>query len=88
MNQQENLIIQELVENYLSILKFQNSVNLAKAYVNTNKAKYQQIEGRFNLSLASRMDYLESKVSLEQSEILLKKQESMLNLAYNKILKL
>ncbi|WNZ00159.1 Outer membrane protein TolC (Multidrug efflux pump subunit TolC) [Sulfurospirillum sp. 'SP'] len=85
LTKQQQELAYKVADAYVSILKYQNSVAVAESYVKTNLVKHQQIAEKFALNLSNKMDYLESKVSYEQSKITLSKQENLLALAKTKL---
>ena len=85
LTKQQQELAYKVADAYVSILKYQNGVAVAESYVKTNLVKHQQIAEKFALSLSNKMDYLESKVSYEQSKITLSKQENQLALAKTKL---
>lgn len=85
LTKQQQELAYKVADAYVSILKYQNGVAVAESYVKTNFVKHQQIAEKFALSLSNKMDYLESKVSYEQSKITLSKQENLLALAKTKL---
>lgn len=85
LSKQQQELAYKVSDAYISILKYQNSVAVALSYVNTNLIKHQQISEKFDLALANKMDFLESKLSYEQAKITLHKQENLLSLAKVKL---
>ena len=59
----------KVTDSFLSIIKARNSLSVAKAYRALNKAKYLQIEKKFNKRLSNKMDLLQSRVTYEESII-------------------
>ena len=85
LTKQQQDLAYKVADAYVSILKYQNSVDVANSYVKTNLVKHQQISEKFDLALANKMDFLESKLSYEQSKITLHKQENLLALSKVKL---
>lgn len=85
LSKQEQELAYKVADAYVSILKYQNSVAVAESYVKTNEVKYQQIKEKYDLSLANKMDFLESKLAYEQAKITRHKQENLLALAKVKL---
>lgn len=85
LSKQEQELAYKVADAYISILKYQNSVAVANSYVKTNLIKHQQIAEKFDLALANKMDFLESKLSYEQAKITLHKQENLLSLSKVKL---
>ena len=78
LTQQKQLLAFNIVDVYFQILKAQNSIKVAKAYLETSFARHEQIEKKFELRLANKMDYLESKVLSKQAVIKLQQERSTL----------
>ena len=78
LTQQKQLLAFNIVDVYFQILKAQNSIKVAKAYLETSFARHEQIEKKFELRLANKMDYLESKVLSKQAVIKLQQERSSL----------
>lgn len=79
--QQKHDLAYNVTDAYVSILKAQNSIKVAKSFMDSTYAKHKQIQKKFNLRLANKMDYLESKVIYEQAKIDLHKEKNLLILA-------
>ena len=84
-SKQKQELAYKVADAYVSILKYQNSVAVAQSYVKTNEIKHQQIAEKFDLHLANKMDFLESKLAYEQAVITLHKQENLLSVAKIKL---
>lgn len=78
LTQQKQLIAYNITDTYLQILRIKNSIKVAEAYLDTARVHYQQIEKKFQLRLANKMDYLESKVLLKEAEIRVEQERSSL----------
>lgn len=71
----------KISEAYLNVLRLQNKVNLSKFYIDSAESSFKQIERMYNLELADKMKYLQSKVDFENSKINHQTQLNQLNLA-------
>jgi len=78
LTKQKQLIAYNITDTYLQILRIKNSIKVAEAYLDTARVHYQQIEKKFQLRLANKMDYLESKVLLKEAEIRVEQERSSL----------
>ena len=78
LTQQKQLLAFNIADAYFQILKAQNSIKVAQAYLETSFARHKQIEKKFELRLANKMDYLESKVLSKQAVIRLQQERSSL----------
>ena len=76
LTQQKHQLAYNITDNYMQVLMRQNSIKVAQAYLNAANARFQQIEKKFNLRLANKMDYLESKVAHKQANISLQQEKS------------
>ncbi len=85
LSKQQQELAYKVTDAYISILKYQNSVSVARSYVKTNEIKHQQIAEKFDLHLSNKMDFLESKLAYEQAIITLHKQENLLAVAKIKL---
>ncbi len=70
-----------VTDTFMSIIRAKNSLRVAKAYLEVNKIKYEQIKKKFEKRLADKMDLLESKVTYEQSIIKASSEKRNLSLA-------
>jgi outer membrane protein len=59
----------DITDAYVSLLKAQNSLLVAKSYVETNEIRYKQIQKMYDKRLSNKMDLLESKVTYDSSKV-------------------
>ena len=78
LTKQKQLIAYNITDSYLQTLRIKNSIKVAQAYLDTAKAQYELIDKKFQLRLANKMDYLESKVLLKEAEIRVEQEKSSL----------
>lgn len=78
LDKQKQLLAYNITDTYLQILRIKNSIKVAEAYLDTAKVQYQFIDKKFQLRLATKMDYLESKVILKEAEIRVEQEKSSL----------
>ena len=70
-----------VVDAYISILRADNSLKVAKSYLSANKIRYEQIKRLYEKKLSNKMDLLASKVTYEQSKIKVNSEKQNLRLA-------
>ena len=70
-----------VIDAYMSMVRAKNSLLVANAYLQANRLKYQQISKMYDKRLANRMDFLESKLTFEQSKIKVSSEKHNLHLA-------
>lgn len=68
-------LAQELFNSYLDLLKSKNKIELLDAYLNYNNLKLEEIEKRYNMQLANKMDLLEMRVERDSARIELQKEK-------------
>lgn len=66
---------------YMLILRANNSLFVAEAYLEANEIRYNQINKMYEKNLANKMDLLESKVTYEQSKVKVNSEKHNLYLA-------
>ena len=66
-------------EAYLNVLKAQNTVEVAKFYIESNGANFKQLEKMYELEMADKMKYLQAKVDFENAKIEYANQTNNLN---------
>ena len=71
-------LAQELFDSYLDLLKSQNRIELLKAYLNYSILKLDEIQKRYEMQLANKMDLLEMRVERDTARIELQKEERLL----------
>ncbi len=81
LNQLKQELAFNVTDAFVSIIRAKNSLRVAKAYLEVNKTKYEQIKKKFKERLANKMDLLESRVTYEQSNIKVSSEKRNLSLA-------
>jgi outer membrane protein len=74
---QKEELAQELFSAYLELLKSQNRINLLQAYLQYNQTKLVEIEKRYEMELANKMDLLQMRVETDTAKIELQKEERL-----------
>lgn len=70
-------LAQELFNSYLDLLKSKNKIELLEAYLNYNTLKLEEIEKRYEMKLANKMDLLEMRVETDSAHIELQKEKQL-----------
>lgn len=70
-------LAQEVFDSYLDLLKSKNRIDLLKVYLNYNIVRLEEIEKRYAMQLANKMDLLEMRVETDRARIELQKEERL-----------
>lgn len=68
-------LAQELFNSYLELLKSKNKIELLDAYLSYNTLKLEEIEKRYEMRLANKMDLLQMRVETDSARIELQKEQ-------------
>jgi len=85
LTRQKQILAYNITDSYMQVLLKQNSIKVAQAYLDAANIHFQQIEKKFQLRLANKMDYLESKVAYKQANIMLEQEKSAWTVAKMKL---
>lgn len=76
---QKKELAQELFGSYLDLLKSRNRISLLEAYLEYNQTRVKELEYRFDMNLANKMDLLEMQVERDVAKIELQKERKLFN---------
>ena len=74
---QKKELAQELFTSYVDLLKSQNKIALLEVYLQYNEVKLEELEKRYEMMLANKMDLLEMRVERDTSKIDLQKEKRL-----------
>lgn len=81
LNQLKQDLAGRTVDAFMSIVRAKNSLEVARAYLEANRARYEQIKKMYKRRLSNKMDLLTSRVTYEESKIKLNSEKQNLHLA-------
>ena len=76
---QKQELAKKVFNGYLEILKSKNKIELNNSYLKYNEYNLLSMEKKHQMDLASKMDYLETKVEYNNARVELRKEEDLLN---------
>ena len=76
---QKQELAKKVFSGYLEILKSRNKIELNNSYLKYNEYNLLAMEKKHEMDLASKMDYLKTKVEFNNANVNLKKEEDLLN---------
>ena len=76
LTKQKQFLAYNITDSYMQVLMSQNRIKVAQAYLDTANVRFEQIEKKFKLRLANKMDYLESNVAYKQANITFQQNKS------------
>jgi len=78
LQRQKQELSQEVFQSYMQAMNSQNKIELLSAYLNYNEQKLEAVDKRFELTISSKMDLLQSQVEVSRSKIDLLKEQKLL----------
>lgn len=71
-------LAQRVFKAFLDLLKNKNKIALSESYLTYSKSKLDELEKKYEMHLASKMDFLQTKVDYNSARINLKKEKKLL----------